>query len=87
MSNFWATFERYPSNLCKSLAIWLQGEWGQVMSLSDDRRGAQRDICEVGVANFLLKSWRKTSAYEIRTFQYGEVPSRPRLNESSSGYN
>ena len=24
-----------------------------------------------GVANFMLKSWCKTSAYEIRTFQYG----------------
>ena len=42
------------------------------MRLSYDRRGAKRKFCEAGVANFMLKSWRKTSAYEIRTFQYGE---------------
>ena len=41
------------------------------MSLSYDRRGAKEKFCEVGVANCLLKSWRKTSAYEIGTFQYG----------------
>ena len=36
-----------------------------------DRCGAKKNSCEVGVANFILESWLKTSAYEIRTFQYG----------------
>ena len=43
----------------------------QVMSLLYDWRGAKKKFCEVGVANCLLKSWRKTSAYEVQTFQYG----------------
>ena len=29
----------------------------------------RKKFCEAGVANCLLKSWRKTSAYEIRTFR------------------
>ena len=43
------------------------------MILSYDRSGAKKNFCDVGVTNFMPKSWRKTSAYEIRTFQYGTL--------------
>ena len=49
----------------------VRGVGPSFMSLSYDRRGAKKKFCEFGVANCLLKSWRKTSACEIRTFQYG----------------
>ena len=41
------------------------------MSLSHQNFSLRHAGREFGVANFRLKSRRKTSAYEIRTFQCG----------------
>ena len=59
-------------------SIWLHGCQGSGTKFYESvvRLAWRKDkFCEVGVANFLLKSWRKTSANEIRTFQYGSCVS------------
>ena len=51
------------------------------MSLSYDRSGAKKNFCEAGATNFMPKSRRKTSAYEIRTFQCGMGKAVPASTE------